>query len=74
MTFGDLRIDSPWWLLLLVLLPLIVWVQRRWGGGRPALMFSSVQLVRGIMGLKPKSGALLGFLRWTALLLLRMPP
>ena len=33
-------------------------------------MFSSVQLVRGIMGLaKPKSGALLGFLRWTALLL-----
>ena len=70
MTLGDLRIDSPWWLLLLVVLPLVAWVRRRWCGGRPALMFSSVQLVRGIMGLaKPKSGALLGFLRWTALLL-----
>ena len=70
MTFDDLRIDSPWWLLLLVLLPLIGWSQRRWARGRPALMFSSVQLVRGIMGLaKPKSGVLLGFLRWTALLL-----
>ena len=70
MTFGELRIDSPWWLLLLLLLPLVAWARRRWLAGRPALMFSSVQLVRGIMGLvKPKSGALLGFLRWTALLL-----
>ena len=70
MTFDDLRIDSPWWLFLLLLLPLIWWAQRRWACGRPALMFSSVQLVRGIMGLgKPKSGALLGFLRWMALLL-----
>ncbi|SVD37609.1 uncharacterized protein METZ01_LOCUS390463, partial [marine metagenome] len=52
------------------MLPLVAWARRRWLGGRPALMFSSVQLVRGIMGLaKPKSGALLGFLRWTALLL-----
>ena len=70
MNLGDLRIDSPWWLLLLVLLPLVAWAQRYRIGGRPALMFSSVQLVRGIMSLtKPNSGVLLGFLRWTALLL-----
>lgn len=70
MTFGDLRIDSPWWLLLLALLPLIAWARLRWTGGRPTLMFSSVQLVSGIRGLaKSKSGPLLGFLRWTALLL-----
>ena len=70
MNLGDLRIDSPWWLLLLVLLPFVAWARRYWFGGRPALMFSSVQLVRGIMSLsKPNSGALLGFLRWTALLL-----
>ncbi len=71
MNIGDLRIDNPWWLLLLLVLPLLAWARRRWLGGRPALMFSSVQLVRGIMGLaKPKSVVLLGFLRWTALLLL----
>ena len=23
MTFGDLRIDNPWWILLLALLPLV---------------------------------------------------
>ena len=70
MNLGDLRIDSPWWLLLLVLLPLVAWARRYWLGGRPALMFSSVQLVRGIMSLtKPNSEVLLGFLRWTALLL-----
>ena len=70
MNLGDLRIDSPWCLLLLVLLPLVAWARRYWLGGRPALMFSSVQLVRGIMSLtKPNSEVLLGFLRWTALLL-----
>ena len=71
MTFGDLRIDNPWWLLLVLLLPLLAWARHRWLSARPAFMFSSVQLVRGIMGLtKPKSRALLAFLRWTALLLL----
>ena len=70
MNLGDLRIDSPWWLLLLLLLPLVAWARRYWLGGRPALMFSSVQLMRGIMSLaKPNSEVLLGFLRWTALLL-----
>ena len=39
MTLGDLRIDSPWWLLLLVVLPLVAWVRRRGCGGRPALMY-----------------------------------
>ena len=70
MNLGDLRIDSPWWLLLLLLLPLVAWVRRYWLGDRPALIFSSVQLMRGIMSLaKPNSEVLLGFLRWTALLL-----
>ena len=65
-----MRLESPWWLLLLILFPLIGWVRRRWLGGRASLMFSSVQLVRGITGLaKPRSGLLLGLLRWTALLL-----
>ena len=71
MTFGDLRIDNPWWLLLVLLLPLLAWARHRWLPASPAFMFSSVQLMRGIMGLtKPKSRALLAFLRWTALLLL----
>jgi len=70
MSLGDLRIDSPWWLLLLLLLPFVAWARRYWLGGRPALMFSSVQLVRGIMSLtKPNSAALLVFLHWAALLL-----
>ncbi len=65
-----MRLESPWWLLLLILFPLIGWVRRRWLGGRASLMFSSVQLVRGITGLaKPRSGLLTGLLRWTALLL-----
>ena len=46
-----MRLESPWWLLLLILFPLIGWVRRRWLGGRASLMFSSVQLVRGITGL-----------------------
>ena len=58
-----MRLESPWWLLLLILFPLIGWVRRRWLGGRASLMFSSVQLVRGITGLaKPRSGLLLGLL------------
>ncbi|HJO08447.1 MAG TPA: hypothetical protein QGH16_01255, partial [Verrucomicrobiota bacterium] len=65
-----MRIDNPWWLLLLLLLLLVAWARRRWSASQPSLMFSSVQLLRGIMGLaKPKSGVLLGFLHWTALLL-----
>ena len=64
-----MRLESPWWLLLLLLLPLLDWIRKRWFGGKPSLMFSSVQLLRGITALsKPKSGLLLNFLRWSALI------
>lgn len=64
-----MRLESPWWLLLLLLLPLLDWMRKRWFGGQPSLMFSSVQLLRGITALsKPKSGLLLNFLRWSALI------
>ncbi|MBK27761.1 MAG: hypothetical protein CMO77_02905 [Verrucomicrobiales bacterium] len=65
-----MRLESPWWLLLLIIFPLIGWVKYRWFGGQPSLMFSSVQLLRGITALsKPKSGFVLGVLRWVALVL-----
>ena len=64
-----MRLESPWWLLLLLLFPLLDWMRKRWSGGQPSLMFSSVQLLRGITALsKPKSGLLLNFLRWSALI------
>ena len=64
-----MRLESPWWLLLLLLLPLLDWMRKRWFGGQPSLMFSSVQFLRGITALsKPKSGLLLNFLRWSALI------
>ena len=64
-----MRLESPWWLLLLLLLPLLDWMRKRWFVGQPSLMFSSVQLLRGITALsKPKSGLLLNFLRWSALI------
>lgn len=64
-----MRLESPWWLLLLLLLPLLDWMRKRWFRGQPSLMFSSVQLLRGITALsKPKSGLLLNFLRWSALI------
>jgi Ca-activated chloride channel family protein len=40
----------PWFLLLLLALPLLTWLRRR-GGRRPAFLYSSTQLVRGISGL-----------------------
>ena len=65
-----MRLESPWWLLFLLLFPILGWISNRWFGGRPSLMFSSVHLLRGITALsKPKSGLFLGFLRWSALVL-----
>ena len=46
-----MRLESPWWLLLLLLLPLLDWMRKRWFVGQPSLMFSSVQLLRGITAL-----------------------
>jgi Ca-activated chloride channel homolog len=62
MTFG-----RPYFLLLLLLLPLLAWLKGR-RGNPPAFVYSSVQLVRGILNVtRTKSGRLLSALRWFAL-------
>jgi len=65
MTFGH-----PYFLLLLLLLPLVAWLKGR-RGEPPAFVYSSVQLVRGILNITPaKSGGFLSALRWLTLGLL----
>lgn len=60
----------PYFLLLLLLLPLAAWLKGR-RGQPPAFVYSSVQLVRGIQDLaKSRAGRLLATLRWLALALL----
>lgn len=58
---------NPWFLLLLLLLPLIAWLRGK--RGEPAsFIYSSVQLVRPIAGLtKSHAGRILGTLRWFSL-------
>jgi len=65
MTFAQ-----PYFLLLLLLLPLLAWLKGR-HGQEPAFLYSSVQLVRGITGVtRSRAGSLLPKLRWLALALL----
>jgi len=62
MTFG-----RPWFLLLLLAFPLLAWLKGR-RGDPPAFVYSSVQLVRGILNVtRSRSGRLLTALRWLAL-------
>jgi len=62
MTFGH-----PYFLLLLLLLPALAWLKGK-RGDPPAFVYSSVQLVRGILNITPaKPGAFLSALRWLAL-------
>jgi Ca-activated chloride channel family protein len=62
MTFGH-----PYFLLLLLLLPLLGWLKRK-QGQPPAFVYSSVQLVRGILNVtRTRSGAFLAALRWLTL-------
>jgi Ca-activated chloride channel homolog len=64
MTFGH-----PYLLLLLLLLPVAAWLKGR-RGGAPAFVYSSIQLVRPILGLtRTRAGAFLSALRWLALAL-----
>ncbi len=64
MTFGH-----PYFLLLLLLLPVLAWLKGK-AGEPPAFVYSSVQLVRGILNLsRTRSGAFLAALRWLALAL-----
>ncbi len=60
----------PWLLLLLVLVPLLAWLKGR--TGRPnAFLYSSVGLVKNIVGLSRSSvGRILMRMRWLALILL----
>jgi Ca-activated chloride channel family protein len=65
MTFG-----RPYFLLLLLLLPVLAWLKGR-RGEPPAFVYSSVQLVRGILNLsRTRAGGFLSALRWLALALL----
>ena len=65
MTFGH-----PYLLLLLLLLPVLGWLKGK-QGKPPAFVYSSVQLVRGILNVSgTRSGAFLAALRWLVLALL----
>jgi Ca-activated chloride channel family protein len=57
----------PYFLLLLLLLPLLAWLKGK-RGEPPAFIYSSVQLVRGILNItRTRSGGFLSALRWLAL-------
>ena len=60
----------PYFLLLLLLLPLAAWLKGR-RGSPPAFVYSSVKLVAGLSGAKrSRAGAVLAALRWLALAVL----
>lgn len=64
MTFGH-----PYLLLLLLLLPLAAWLRGK-RGRPPAFVYSSTQLVRGILNItQARSGGFLASLRWLTLAL-----
>ena len=59
----------PYMLLLLLLLPLMAWLKGK-RGKPPAFVYSSVQLVRGILNVtQTRSGGFLSALRWLTLAL-----
>ncbi len=63
-TFGQ-----PWWLLGLLLIPLLAWLRGR-AGPESAFVYSSLSLVKGITELRrSRAGAVLLNLRWLALAL-----
>jgi|SRR5579863_10458958 len=59
----------PYLLLLLLLLPVLAWLKGR-HNRQPAFLYSSVQLVKGIIGItRSRAGAMLLRLRWLTLAL-----
>jgi Ca-activated chloride channel homolog len=72
MTFTDflsLYFAHPWFLLLLLPLPLLAWLKGR-RGSPPAFLYSSVKLVEGLTrARRSHAGAFLAALRWLALAL-----
>jgi Ca-activated chloride channel family protein len=58
----------PWFLLLLLALPVLAWLKGRRASQQAAFLYSSTQLVRSVANLKPSSaGRVLTALRWLAL-------
>ncbi len=65
MSFG-----SPWWLLGLLLLPVLSWLRSR-AGREGAFIYSSLSLMKGITELsRSRAGTILINLRWLGLILL----
>ncbi len=61
--------QHPWWLLALLALPVLAWLRGK-RGVRPAFLYSSVALVKGIeRSARSRVGAFLMALRWIALAL-----
>jgi Ca-activated chloride channel family protein len=59
----------PYFLLLLLLLPVLAWLKGK-RGAPPAFLYSSVQLVRGLQNIsRSRLGGFLPLLRWLALAL-----
>jgi len=67
---GSWHFAQPYLLLLLLLIPIMSWLK----GGRnrqPAFLYSSVQLVKGIIGItRSSAGSMLLKIRWLAIALL----
>lgn len=64
-----MRFESPWWLLGLLLLPVVAWLRRRWAR-EATFVYSSVGLVKGITSLsRSRAGTVLRGMRWVALVL-----
>lgn len=64
-----MRLESPWWLLAALLLPLAAWAAPRLGRD-VALLYSSAALMKGITGLsRSRARLFLRGLRWTSLAL-----
>ncbi|HEY3914635.1 MAG TPA: VWA domain-containing protein [Verrucomicrobiae bacterium] len=65
-----MTIAHPYVLLLWLLLPVLAWLKGRTGQRNAAFVYSSVDLVRPVTGLKrSRPGAILANLRWLALAL-----
>src|ERR1700748_2072693 len=62
-----MMLAHPFYLLLLLTLPVMAWLKGK-RNRQPAFLYSSVQLVKGIIGItRSNAGAMLMKLRWLAL-------
>ena len=62
-----MALAHPYYLLLLALLPVLAWLKGK-RGAPPAFLYSSLNLVEGLTGLRrSNAGRFLGALRWLAL-------